>query len=406
LASTITSGTGNSLANTLVGNSTANTLNGGAGIDSLVGLAGNDYYIIDNLSDVILEAASGGTDSVFATVSGLTLSDNLEVLILGGSAGVGSGNSLANTLVGNSASNTLNGGTGNDSLAGLAGNDYYIVDSLTDTILEVSNEGTDSVLSQISGYTLATNAEWLILDATVASGIGNSLANTLVGNSAANTLNGGAGADSLSGGAGDDYYIIDSSADVVLESASSGTDSVQSSLDTYTLANHVEVLILTTGAVGTGNSLANTLVGNSLANTLWGATGSDSLSAGVGNDRLVGCAISAIGGRNEKDTLTGGTGTDTFVLGDSLGAFYNDGNATNTGEEDFAYITDFTIGSDILRLKGTAEQYTLGSHTVAGLTTYQGLYLELGATDELIAIIQTTASTPTIGSLMANAEFV
>jgi Ca2+-binding RTX toxin-like protein len=255
LDSTIGAGIGNSLANTILGNASANTLDGGSGNDSLVGLAGNDFYIIDSLSDEVVEStlAGGGVDSVQAKVSGYTLVDNTEVLILAGTVGVGTGNSLANTLIGNSVGNTLDGGLGNDSLVGLAGNDYYKINSLTDIVVEAANGGIDSVLANVNGYTLSGNTEWLILDSTIASGTGNSLANTLLGNAEDNTLHGGLGSDSLIGGAGDDYYIIDSTSDVVLESVSSGTDSILANLSVYTLAGNAEVLILGTGTTGIGN---------------------------------------------------------------------------------------------------------------------------------------------------------
>jgi Ca2+-binding RTX toxin-like protein len=406
LDSTIGAGIGNSLANTLVGNISANTLDGGTGNDSLVGLAGNDYYIIDSLGDEIVESSlSGGVDSVQAKVSGYTLVDNTEVLILAGTVGVGTGNSLANTLIGNSAANTLDGGLGNDSLIGLGGNDYYKINSLTDVVVEAAEGGIDSVLANVNGYTLSGNTEWLILDSTVASGTGNSLANTLLGNAEDNTLNGGLGSDSLIGGAGDDYYIMDSTSDIVLESAGSGTDSILANLSVYTLAGNAEVLILGTGTTGIGNILDNTLIGNSLSNLFTGATGNDSLFGGAGDDNLTGCANLATGGKGEKDTLTGGIGSDIFNLGSALGVFYNDGVAGNTGEADFAYITDFTVGKDILKLKGTALQYSLGDHTVAGLTAYKGLYYETGATDELIAIIQTSSGTLD-ASVITGAQFV
>ena len=155
-----------------------------------------------------------------------------------------------------------------------------------------------------------------------------------------------------------------------------------------------------------GNILDNTLIGNSLSNLFTGATGNDSLFGAAGDDNLTGCANLAAGGKGEIDTLTGGVGSDIFNLGSSLGVFYNDANAGNSGELDYAYITDFTIGKDILKLKGSASLYSLGDHTVAGLTSYKGLYYETGATDELIAIIQTSSGTLDYTTLMANAQFV
>lgn len=53
------SGTGNSQSNML-----SNVLNGGAAADTMEGDAGNDTYVIDSVSDRIIEAAGAGADTV------------------------------------------------------------------------------------------------------------------------------------------------------------------------------------------------------------------------------------------------------------------------------------------------------------------------------------------------------
>ena len=272
--------------------------------------------------------------------------------------------------------------------------------------MEAAEVGIDSVLANVNGYTLSGNAEWLILDTTIVSGVGNFLANTLLGNDLANTLNGGEGADSLIGGDGNDFYMIDNMSDVVLEISGKGTDSVLANLGVYTLAGNAEVLILGTGTTGVGNLLDNTLIGNSLSNLFTGNAGNDSLFGNTGDDNLTGCANLATGGKGEIDTLTGGVGSDVFILGNALGVFYNDALAANIGQSDYALITDFTVGKDILKLKGSPAQYSLGDHTVEGLTSYKGLYFETGATDELITIIQPSSGTLDLASVLTGAQFV
>ena len=182
----------------------------------------------------------------------------------------------------------LDGGAGADWMQGGAGNDTYVVDDMSDVVYESPGQGSDTVESAIS-YTLGANLENLKLTgAAPINGTGNELANSLTGNAAENVVDGGLGADTMSGGKGNDTYMVDNSADKVLELSSQGVDRVVSTV-TYTLPSNVENLTLsgTAMANATGNSLNNALVGNSAANTLSGAAGADSMFGGAGNDTYV-----------------------------------------------------------------------------------------------------------------------
>ena len=297
-------GTGNGLNNAITGGADNDTLNGGAGddtldggtgADTLIGGAGNDTYIVDSASDVVTEAASAGTDTVKTTLAAYTLGANVENLTYTGTgAFAGTGNTLANTLTGGVGNDTLNGGTGADKLNGGAGNDIYIVDNTGDVVTEAASAGTDTVKATLAAYTLGANVENLTYTGTGAfTGTGNTLANTLTGGTGNDTLSGGTGADKLIGGAGNDTYIVDNASDVVTEAASAGTDTVKTTLAAYTLGSNVENLTYTgTGAfAGTGNTLVNTITG------------------GTGNDTFnLGAYLTA------SDKIDGGAGTDTLNL--------------------------------------------------------------------------------------------
>ncbi|MCK9202644.1 MAG: hypothetical protein M0P42_16090, partial [Gallionella sp.] len=181
-------------------------VDGGIGADTLVGGVGDDIYVVDNAGDVVTENLNEGSDTVQSSV-GYTLGANIENLILAGTTAIdGTGNALGNVLTGNDAANLLDGGLGSDSMSGGLGNDTYVVDVLGDSVVELAEQGIDTVQSAIT-YTLGANVENLTLTGTAIDGTGNALDNILSGNAADNVLDGGDGNDTLSGGAGNDTLI-------------------------------------------------------------------------------------------------------------------------------------------------------------------------------------------------------
>ncbi|MGO7675293.1 beta strand repeat-containing protein, partial [Rhizobium ruizarguesonis] len=287
----------------------------------LIGGAGNDTYIVDNAGDLVTEAAEVGIDTVRTTLAAYTLGANVESLLYTGSGSfTGTGNALVNTITGGAGNDTLDGGTGNDTLIGGAGNDtliggagsdtmsggtgddIYVVDSATDVINEAVSAGTDEIRTALAAYSIAAlvNVENLTYTGSANfTGTGNVLDNTITGGIGNDTLNGGGGADSLIGGAGDDTYIVDHAGDIVTEAADAGTDTVRTTLASYTLGSDLENLtyIGTVAFAGTGNDLDNTITGGAAI---------DTLSGGVGNDVLNGGA--------SADTLIGGAGHDTYIV--------------------------------------------------------------------------------------------
>ncbi len=132
-----------------------------------------------------------------------------------------------------------------------------------------------------------------------------------------------------------------------------------------------------------GDADNNTLEGLAGNDTLKGYAGNDNLVGGAGNDRVFGNAGNDRidgsdidnGGAKEFDVLGGGGGKDTFVLGDSWGAYY-----IEDGNKDYARINDFVDGKDSIELFGSREDYR---------TEEKKLFFN---DDELIAVFNNSAS--------------
>lgn len=112
-------------ADLLDGRGGSDVLIGGAGADTMTGGLGHDEYEVDDVGDVIIEAAGSGYDVVNSAVD-YTLSDNVEDLQLKGAATRASGNDLDNYLSGNALGNLLEGRQGDDYLQGRAGDDTLL----------------------------------------------------------------------------------------------------------------------------------------------------------------------------------------------------------------------------------------------------------------------------------------
>ncbi|NIX76035.1 calcium-binding protein [Microvirga terricola] len=194
-ADTLTGGDG---SNYLWGGGGNDALTGSCGADTLDGGAGNDIYYINDAAHAIVEAAGGGTDYIYTSVSySLASAPNVEYMYATGNAAITlTGSNTANIFVGNSAANTF---------IGLGGDDTYYV-GVGDQVVEGSGQGYDRVYANFS-YALDATAD---IEELIAYGVnaisltGSNTANRIIGTRGNDVLKGQGGNDALLGNAGRD----------------------------------------------------------------------------------------------------------------------------------------------------------------------------------------------------------
>jgi VCBS repeat-containing protein len=149
---------------TLIGGAGDDTLDGGTGADMLQGGAGNDTYLVDDSADATVEAAGGGTDTAYASVS-YTLGAEVENLVLGGAGPIdGSGNASDNTITGTSGQNQLSGMAGADILDGGQGDDVLLGGAGDDSYLFRLGDGTDHIIDAQGSDTLYIGSGLTVAD--------------------------------------------------------------------------------------------------------------------------------------------------------------------------------------------------------------------------------------------------
>ncbi|MGH6769918.1 MAG: calcium-binding protein, partial [Xanthobacteraceae bacterium] len=115
-------------------------LDGGLGNDRMFGGLGDDQYFLDSPSDLVVENAGEGIDTMRISFS-KSLRPNVENLILTGVADInGVGRQTDNVITGNSGDNRLRAGSGNDTLKGGSGEDLLAGDAGNDRLLGGSND--------------------------------------------------------------------------------------------------------------------------------------------------------------------------------------------------------------------------------------------------------------------------
>ena len=161
------------------------------------------------------------------------------------------GNDLDNVINGGSGDDYLYGGAGNDTLdwivslrggndhlEGGDGNDTYVLDSYYDEIVELSNEGIDTVYVGYNYSLVNTYLENIRTFTNQTTGLtftGNAWGNEIDGGQGADTLIGNAGNDILSGNAGDDLITGGSGNDVIDGGDGSDTAIFTSNFNNYSI---------------------------------------------------------------------------------------------------------------------------------------------------------------------------
>jgi trimeric autotransporter adhesin len=401
-------------------NSGNDTLVSNTGVDTLVGGTGNDTFVVNNALDVIQNASGSSSNTLQASVS-YTAPTNANTIVLIGTGNiVGTANSGNDTLIA--------AGTGIVTLVGGAGNDTFVVNNVLDIVQDTSTTTTNAIQSSVN-YTLPTHVNALTLIGSVAlTATGNASNNVITANNSNDTLFAGSGLATLVGGSGNDTFVVNSVSDVVVDSASSTNNTIQSSVS-FTLAANVNDLQLTGTAAltGTANSGSDTLVSNSGVDTLVGGSGPDlfiinnaadvilnaasndtvessvsySLPANVTSLILVGSSNIQGIGNSSADLLTAGSGVDTLVAGTGIatmiGGAGNDTFAVNNAND--VVVDSSTTTSNIIQ---SSVNYSLPANVDSLLSTVSTALTLTGNSDENNVLTASSGSDSVVGVAFNN----
>jgi len=376
LINNLTTGNGNDsitfsreLNNNIATGEGNDTVNPGLGDDNVDGGTGDDLLILDysvgdtgggmygypgyyerrdelnNRVDYL-----GNSNFERFQITGTPYSDNISG---------GSGN---DTLISGAGDDFLTSGTGIDKIDGGSGNDTLVEGNFgtATTDLIISDTATNNIT-----LTDGTEAKGIEQIYNFSTGSGNDsisftqdLNNSIATGTGNDTVNPGLGADNIDGGEGDDLLIVNYSVNDTGGGIYTPYNGFYGRIDEYgTQVDYVSHTKFERYQVT-------------------GTVYSDAISGGTGNDTLNG-----FGG---LDIVTGGEGSDRFILADALKNYYDDLVTTTTGTDDYAEITDFNSTVDTIQLRGVSSNYRLVTNS--GNTE---VYIDKPGTepDELIASI-------------------
>ncbi|MEO1432411.1 MAG: calcium-binding protein [Cyanobacteria bacterium J06633_8] len=375
-------GKGNDLLNggngndTLKGGRGHDTLNGGNGNDLLNGGTGNDLLKGKNGNDILLgskghDILDGGKGKDTADYSHLHQAITLEAVGVVHKGSLGTDQLLnIETIIGaNGQANTIDGSTAKS--------------GVTSFDIDLSHESlTVENIPDLGDLTFTVK--------NFVNVIGTTQDDSIIGNSEDNMLIGGGGNDYFGGSAGNDTI--------------NGDDGGHDTVDYTGLGEAITLLptgiIEKDGGLGTDELVRiETIIGDeNQANTIDNSSAASSVSInvdlaaetlevnnipGIGSlhrtvvnfvnvigttqdDKITGDAQdNIINGFGGIDNLTGGAGTDTFVLGEDYHVFYAD-----AGFDDVAIIEDFVSGEDKIQLTGSLDDYSFIQNSFTNLIAF------------------------------------
>jgi Ca2+-binding RTX toxin-like protein len=345
-------------ADTLTGGNGDDTLRGGVGADSLAGGAGTDtadYSMSSAAVNVSLQTGAGaGGDAqgdTYVSVEAIT------------------GSAFNDVLQGKDGfANVLNGGDGDDTIVSSIGADTQIGGNGVDT-LDYSNSfnGVDIRLFQNSAAGGSANGDIISGFENI---IGSTKTDTLAGDDGVNFIHGGLGNETITGRDGDDHLFGDSGNDTLLGGngddiliGGAGNDTLGggSGNDTadYSASGAGINVSMQTGAGSGGDAQGDTLV--SIENVI-GSAFADTIAGKNNWDNV-------IDGGAGADTLSGGTGNDTFVFhaGQASGDTVLDFSHTGAGNHDHLEFDGYgtaALGATFVQIDSTHWQINSADGTI------------------------------------------